>query len=437
MRDYLTIKTGKIPNIEDVYSAFKTYAQNKDINELVANVYKYSKYFVNIALEKEQDKEIKEVLSDINTLKVDVSYPFLLQVYEDYDQERITKEEFISVLKYLESYVFRRAICKIPTNSLNKTFANLYKEIKQENYLESFKASLLLKDSYRRFPKDGEFGEQLRIKDVYNFRNRNYLLRKLENYNRKELVNVESYTIEHIMPQNENLSNEWKQELGENWKEVHDKYLHTIGNLTLTGYNPELSDKPFKEKRDMRGGFADSPIRLNECLAKLNNWNETEILNRAKILADLAIKIWDYPELDKEVLNTYKIVEKEKPEKIYTIEDHPYLTEGEAMRPLFEELRKRILNLDSSIKEENLKLYIAYKTTTNFVDIVPQKNRLRLSLNMKFHEINDPEGKCKDVTDKGRWGNGDVEVGISNFDELDYIMFLIRQSFDKNSESEA
>lgn len=437
MRDYLTIKTGKIPNIEDVYSAFKTYAQNKDINELVANVYKYSKYFVNIALEKEQDKEIKEVLSDINTLKVDVSYPFLLQVYEDYDQERITKEEFISVLKYLESYVFRRAICKIPTNSLNKTFANLYKEIKQENYLESFKASLLLKDSYRRFPKDGEFGEQLRIKDVYNFRNRNYLLRKLENYNRKELVNVESYTIEHIMPQNENLSNEWKQELGENWKEVHDKYLHTIGNLTLTGYNPELSDKPFKEKRDMRGGFADSPIRLNECLAKLNNWNETEILNRAKILADLAIKIWDYPELDKEVLNTYKIVEKEKREKIYTIEDYPYLTEGEAMRPLFEELRKRILNLDSSIKEENLKLYIAYKTTTNFVDIVPQKNRLRLSLNMKFHEINDPEGKCKDVTDKGRWGNGDVEVGISNFDELDYIMFLIRQSFDKNSESEA
>ena len=183
MRDYLTIKTGKIPNIKDVYSAFKLYTQKFiDIKELVADVYKYSKYFVNIALEKEQDDEIRVVFSDINTLKVDVSYPFLLQVYEDYKQERITKEEFMQILKYIESYVFRRAICGIPTNSLNKTFANLYKEIKLENYLESFKAALILKDSYRRFPRDEEFREQLLIKDVYNFRSRNYLLKKLENY---------------------------------------------------------------------------------------------------------------------------------------------------------------------------------------------------------------------------------------------------------------
>jgi len=435
MRDYLTIKTEKIPNIKDVYSAFKLYAQNfKDIKELVADIYKYSKYFVNIALEKEEDNEIKTVFSDINILKVDVSYPFLLQIYEDYKQERITKEEFIQILKYIESYVFRRAICGIPTNSLNKTFANLYKEIKSENYLERFKAALLLKDSYRRFPRDEEFEEQLIVKDVYNFRNRNYLLRKLENHNRKELVSVESYTIEHIMPQNKNLSDEWKEELGESWKEVHEKYLHTIGNLTLTGYNSELSYKPFKVKRDMEGGFADSPIRLNQSLAKLEHWNENEILNRVRTLVDLAVQIWECPELEEEVLNNYKSIEKEKLEKIYTIEDHPHLVEGEAMRPLFEELRKRILNLDSSVKEDILKLYIAYKTTTNFVDIVPQKNRLRLSLNMQFDEANDPKGICKDVTDKGRWGNGDVEVGISNFEELDYIMFLIKQAFDVVSE---
>jgi len=437
MRDYLTIKTGKIPNIKNVYSVFKLYAQNKDINELVADIYGYFKYFVSIALEKEQDNEIKAIFSDINTLKVDVSYPFLLQGYEDYNQGRITKGEFIQILKYIESYVFRRAICGIPTNSLNKTFANFYKEIKTENYLESFKAALLLKDSYRRFPRDEEFKEQLLIKDVYNFRSRNYLLRKLENHNRKELVNIESYTIEHIMPQTENLSDKWKQELGENWKEVHEKYLHTIGNLTLTGYNPELSDKPFKEKRDMEGGFADSPIRLNGSLAKLGHWNEKEILNRAKILSDLAVQIWSCLELAEEVLNKYKIIEKEKSEKTYTIEDHPYLAEGEAMRPLFEELRKRILNIDSSVKEDILKLYIAYKTTTNFVDIVPQKSRLRLSLNVQFDEVNDPKGICKDVTDKGRWGNGDVEVGISNFEELDYIMFLIKQAFDKISEERA
>jgi predicted transport protein len=398
----------------------------------IKDIYKYSEYFVNIALEKEQDDEIRRIFSDINTLKVDVSYPFILKVYEDYKQENITKEEFIQILRYIESYVFRRAICGIPTNSLNKTFANLYKEIKSENYLESFKAALLLKDSYRRFPRDEEFKEQLIIKDVYHFRSRNYLLRKLENYNRKELVNVESYTIEHIMPQNENLSDEWKRELGDNWKEVHKKYLHTIGNLTLTGYNSELSDRPFKEKRDINGGFADSPIRLNRSLAKLESWNEEEIIKRAKSIAELAAEIWSFPKLDQETLDKYKMDEKYG--KIYTIEDHQWLAKGNPMRSLFEELRKRILNLDSSVKEEVLKLYIAYKTTTNFVDVVPQKSRLKLSLNIRFDEINDPKGICEDATDKGKWGNGDVEVGVSKFEDLDYAMFLIKQAFNKISE---
>ncbi len=431
MRDYLTIKTGKIPNIKAVYSAFKLYTRKfKDEKEFIADIYKYSKYFVNIALEKEQDNEIKAIFSDINTLKVDVSYPFLLQIYEDYKQEEITKNEFMQILRFIESYVFRRAIYGIPTNSLNKTFANLYKEIKHEKYLESFKAALLLKDSYRRFPGNEEFKEQLITKDVFSFRSRNYLLRKLENYDRKELVNVESYTIEHIMPQNENLSGEWKQELGEDWKEIHDKYLHTIGNLTLTGYNPELSDKPFNKKKNMKGGFADSPIRLNKSLAKLEHWNKQEILRRATILSNLATKIWISPELDKEILDKYKTIGKIKSEKIYTIEDHPHLAEGKPMQALFEELRKRILNLDSSVREDILKFYVAYKTTTNFVDIVPQKSRLRLSLNIQFNKVNDPKGICKDTTEIGRWGNGDVEVGISTFKELDYIIFLIKQSLD-------
>jgi len=435
MRDYLTIKTGQIPKIEDVYSAFKLYAQNfNDVNDLISDIYSYSNYFVNIALEKESNEEIKTIFSDINTLKVDVAYPFLMEVYKDYMNEKISKEEFVKVLRYVESYVFRRAICGIPANSLNKIFANLYKEIMPDDYLNSFKAALILEDSYRRFPKDEEFKDQLLIKDVYNFRNRNYLLRKLENYDRKEFVNIESYTIEHIMPQNENLSNEWKKELGENWKEVHDKYLHTIGNLTLTGYNPELSDKPFKEKRDMNGGFKDSPIRLNNYLAKLDNWNEGEIKKRAEILSDLAVKIWDYPSLDKETLEKYRAFRKEEPDNIYTIDDHDYLAEGQPMRPLFEELRKRILNLDSSVREEILKLYIAYKTITNFVDIVPQKSRLKLSLNMEYNEINDPKEICKNVTSIGKWGNGDVEVSISKFEELDYVMFLIKQAFDKISE---
>jgi len=433
MRDYLTLKTGKIPNIKNVYSAFKAYAKESvSVTDLVEDVYRYSKYFVNIALSKEEDKLIAGVLDNINTLKVDVSYPFLLEVYDDYVNEKLSKEEFISILELVESYILRRAVCGIPTNSLNKTFANLSKEIDKGSYVESFRAKMLLKDSYKRFPTDSEFRQELRVKDIYNTRIRNYLLDKLENYGRKERVDIGSYTIEHIMPQNENLSIEWKKDLGENWQEVQLRYLHTIGNLTLTGYNSELSDKPFIVKRNMEGGFSDSPIRINRGLAKLNVWNEEAILNRAKEITDLAIKIWKFPNLEKEKLEKYKVIETQKGRKEYTIEDHKNLT-GD-IKILFEALRKRILNLDSSVNEHILKLYVAYKTVTNFVDVIPKKNSLGLTLNLKYEEINDPKNKCRDITGLGRWGNGDVSVEFEKEEDLDYILFLIKQAFNKQVE---
>lgn len=290
------------------------------------------------------------------------------------------------------------------------------------------------KDSYKRFPSDEEFVRELIIKDVYNFRNRNYLLRKLENFNRKEIVDIEAYTIEHIMPQNKNLSAEWRQDLGTNWEEVQKTYLHTLGNLTLTRYNSELSDRQFKEKRDMEGGFADSPLRLNKGLGKLEGWNEEEIVKRARSLADQALQVWQYPQLSEEVLSKYSKKDSENEAVTYTLADHPEL-QGE-MLALFEELSKRIRNLDSSVRMEFKKLYIAFKTTTNFVDIVPQKSKLRLSLNMAFDEIQDPQGICKDVSNVGRWGNGDVEFGVSSADKIDYAMFLIKQSFEKHRDEE-
>jgi len=252
----------------------------------------------------------------------------------------------------VESYVFRRAICGIPTNSLNNTFANLSSEIDKDAYLESVKAAFILKESYRRFPNDNEFRNQLSLKNVYNTtRIRKYLLDKLENYGRKELVNVDDYTIEHIMPQNKNLSQEWREELGENWRDVHEKYLHTIGNLTLTGYNSELSDNPFLEKRNMAGGFADSPIRLNAELATLEHWNEETIVKRANSIADKAIMIWKYSELPQEILSKYTELEDD---------DDEDLDEDEVKKPQWDdrvslasnEVKENLNEMISKIKEK-------------------------------------------------------------------------------------
>jgi uncharacterized protein with ParB-like and HNH nuclease domain/predicted transport protein len=437
MRDYLTAKLGRIPTINEIYSEFKQYYLTfQDINEVVKEVFEYSKYFVNIALSKEPDNQIREVFDDINELKVDVSYPFIMGVYKDYVLKIISKEELIQILRLIESYVFRRAICGVPTNSLNKTFSTLYKQIDKQNYLESIEAIIVLQDSYRRHPADEEFVIELMIKDVYHFRNRNYLLKKIENFERKETVNIESYTIEHIMPQNPSLPDEWREELGEDWEDIQKKYLNTIGNLTLTGYNSEYQDKPFKVKRDLKDknglpiGFKDSPIRLNRFLANLEHWNEYTIEKRAKEIAEQAIKIWSYPSLEKETLNKYKPEEEHSKQK-YSLDDHEFLKEGELMKPIFDELRKRILNIDSSVKEDPQKLYIAYKAPTNFVDIVAQKKTLCLRMNILLKDIKDPLSKCIDISGKGKWGTGSTEIRIYSEQEIDYAIDMIKQAFDR------
>lgn len=435
MRDYLSVKTGSIPRIDRVYDEFKNYVQGSkapsNITEVVQDIYKFSGYYVNMVLHKEPDALLQKGFRNISRLKVDVSYPFLLPVYNDYSSDLITKEEFSKIISLVENYVFRRAICGIPPNSLNKTFATVYKSIQKTNYLEGVQAAFQLMGSYKRYPTDAEFEKEIVAKDVYNFRNRNYLLSRLENYKRKEPVNIDDYTIEHILPQNTDLSKDWRIMLGVNWKEIQEQYLHSLGNLTLTGYNSELSDRPFSQKKTIEGGFNDSPIRLNEFLRKVDVWNEAQIQLRAEELANKAKKIWFAPNLSQALLDIYKPEEKET--TVYTLENYEHV-KG-VMLELYQALKKRILNIDSSVKEEYKKLYIAFKSSTNFVDIVPQKARLRLSLNIDFPDIIDPKGLCKDVSSLGRWGNGDVEVGISNINELDDVMELIQQAFDKQLES--
>ena len=435
MRDYLTARTGDIPRIGDVYEAFKAYTRmplqvTAGVDALVADIRAFSGYYCAMALRKETDTALAEAFQDLRELQVDVAYPFLLQLYDDYANHRLSKDDFIASTRFIEAYVFRRAVCAIPTNSLNKTFANFAKALNKDRYLESIQAHFLIQSSYQRFPNDEEFKRALSERDLYNFRSRSYWLRRLENAGRRERVPVNEYTIEHILPQNENLSEKWRTALGPEWKQIHARWLHTLGNLTLTGYNAELSDRPFSDKRDMEGGFRQSPLRLNEGLGALETWNVEAIQNRARRLATQAVTVWQAPSLTEDAIATYRPASPAGNGN-YDLSDHPNLASDAPMRALFDALRTKILALDPNVTEEVLKLYIAFKAETNFVDVVPQKSRLRLSLNMAFHHLIDPQKKAKDTTNIGRWGNGDVEVGLSRNDELPYVMGLIRQAFEK------
>lgn len=302
IRDFLTLKsdTGYICKINNVYENFKRYYLDNNCEKfaVLKDLFTYAKYYACIDLLQENDDELKLYWQEFKKLDSHVVYPFLLKLYDDYSRQILIKEDFKKILQVVISYLWRRAICEIPTNSLSKTFATLYQAVDKEDYVNSIIKAFVFKSSYKRFPSDYEVREKLQTKDIYHFRLRKYLLEALENYYHKEPIdlNTANYTIEHIMPQNIEHNLSWQQMLGENWQEVHSLYLHTLGNLTITGYNAEMSNKSFGEKVNGESGFKHSHLKLNESIVQCDVWNKKAIQRRTNILTDIILKIWKYPE---------------------------------------------------------------------------------------------------------------------------------------------
>lgn len=297
----MTIKqnNGHICKVNDVYEQFKRYyiEQNLTKEDILKEIFIYAKYYAAIELDREKDKDLRMYWRQIRMIDCHVAYPFFLQLYHDYEQKNLAKEDFILIIKTTISYIVRRAICEIPTNSLNKTFAVFYNKINKQDYVNSVLKEYILKTAYRAFPTDYEVREKLQTKDIYHFRLKNYLLEMLENYYHKEPIDImrDNYTIEHIMPQSPELNMTWQKMLGENWREVQKIYLHTLGNLTLTGYNSEMGNKSFEEKLNGENGFKHSHLKLNQYVASCEAWNKKSIQQRTSLLTDLILKIWSYP----------------------------------------------------------------------------------------------------------------------------------------------
>lgn len=302
IRDFLTLKsdTGHICKINNVYENFKRYYLDNNCEKfaVLKDLFTYAKYYACIDLLQENDDELKLYWQEFKKLDSHVVYPFLLKLYDDYSRQILIKEDFKKILQVVISYLWRRAICEIPTNSLSKTFATLYQAVDKDDYVNSIIKAFVFKSSYKRFSSDYEVREKLQTKDIYHFRLRKYLLEALENYYHKEPIdlNTANYTIEHIMPQNIEHNLSWQQMLGENWQEVHSLYLHTLGNLTITGYNAEMSNKSFGEKVNGESGFKHSHLKLSESIAQCDVWNKKAIQRRTNILTDIILKIWKYPE---------------------------------------------------------------------------------------------------------------------------------------------
>ncbi len=314
IRDYLTLKNKEIPNKGDVYKKFKENNPTSTIDELelvLTELKSLVKYYNKLTNPKnEPDKIIRTQLEYINRLEINVAFPFLMKVYEDYSNDIIEKATFISVLSTVQSFTFRRFILGLPTNALNKIFMGLYDKVEPNDYLFSIQKALLQRSGVQRFPRNTETINALKEKDVYNIKpkNRTYLLERLENFQNNEPVAIEGnsdITIEHIFPQNPDPK--WKIELGaDEYNLIKENYLNTIGNLTLSGNNGKLSNKQFLDKKVMNvdgkeQGYTFSRLWLNRDLKEKVKWDKEEIEERANAISERFIKIWEIPEIDIEL----------------------------------------------------------------------------------------------------------------------------------------
>ena len=310
IRDYLTLKNKEIPNKGDVYLKFKEKYPTSTIDdlEIVLSELKSLVNFYNklVNPKNESDKEIRTQLEYINRLEINVAFPFLMKVYEDFANNIIDKNTFIAVLLFIQSFTFRRFILALPTNALNRIFMGLYDKVEKGNYLYSIQKSLLQRSGVQRFPRNTEIVNALKEKDLYNIKpkNRTYLFERLENYQNNEHVIIDGnsdITIEHIFPQNPDAK--WKLELGnEEYNFIKENYINTIGNLTLSGNNGKLSNKSFLEKKEMNiedkeQGYIYSRLWLNRDLKEKFRWDREAIENRSMLIAERFLKIWEIPEI--------------------------------------------------------------------------------------------------------------------------------------------
>lgn len=333
IRDYLSVKQLVIPSQKKVYINFKKYVEDSSLKiiEILEDLLSYAKRYNILLCGKTSSKELNSCINRLNRLETTVTRPFFLEVLRLYDENQINLNEVAEAFSITESYLFRRTICDLPTNALNKIFLLLNREIMRydgtdSNYIEKLKFALLSKKDRARFPNDDDFSLMFTEKPIYqmNSKNKIYILERLENFGTLEDKDIYrhydegEYSIEHIMPQH--LTPAWIKELGDSYEEIHDTWLHRIANLTLTAYNSKYSNSTFVEKKTMNNGFEDSGIRLNTYVSKKDKWTLAELRDRNDYLLKRALDIWAFPSTN------YKPQEKQLDS--YTLDDEASFLSG-------------------------------------------------------------------------------------------------------------
>ena len=440
VRDYLTLQLRPSKQLrgDEIYHYFRTYffreSATRTVGDILGDLRRVGQYFVSYSLGRESNLKLKEAFARLRTL-ADVATPVILRLYDCFDRAKtLTEAQFVEAVALLESYVFRRSVCDMQTRSLGQIFANLAYRVREAQPLPSLKVALARQGRSRRFPSDAEFQEALATRDVYDMRHCHYLLDRLENHS-KEKIDTSGFSIEHVLPQNEDLRPEWRTMLGETWKAAHGVWVHRLGNLTLTGYNSEYSDRTFADKKTIKEGFNDSPLRLNKFIREKSSWTVQEIEERGRQLAAKAAGVWTPLVVDRVLVQEAELEDLRARAADYsadTLEMEP------EVRELFGALRKEVMALGSDVVELFGPKTVTYRVFDFFLEVIPRKNRLTLLLNL---DLEDCEPLPENAWDTAQhefvvYATQDAGVAYTLKSAVDVpeAVALVRRAFEKVSE---
>ena len=423
IRHYLAMNKKSAVSKRKIYEIFKEYTHGIDMKKEIEKIHKYARHYAELIYENKEPEELKEVIWYIRKQNTNVANSILLKVLADYGDKKISIEDVQNIFNLIDNYLIRCNVCDIGLQAANKVFPELISKIDVNNYAQSIESALMMKKAItRQFPRDDIFIENFKQTQIYS-KNKicKYILGRLEHEYSKERVELDNLDIEHIMPQTINA--DWKGSLGNNWSNIHGNYLHTIGNLTLTAFNSELSNTSFINKKIHYGK---SPIHITRELGNYDHWNEDDIKNRAKILSEMAIKIWKCP-------NEPKNIDDDGDDDFEEIE---YL-EGKEIQELWYKLKNTILTSYPKTKFYMTKVYGAFKAYdkkgkgTGICGMAAYKNKIYLFYNCRMTDKIIPLSEfVEDVSMKGRHYNGELRSTITSDDDIDKAIKLVKIVWD-------
>ena len=435
-RDYVAQKTKvtKQTRGDRIYAEFKMHFGNRPVGgweNILHDMTLDAGNYAAFTLGRNLEGEVAEALRNIRRLG-EVAAILVMKLYRCFEDKsgQFSEEDFLESLALIEDYLLRRAICGYQTRGYWSVFARIALKIRQENPLQSLKIALHMQPDNYSFPSNEEFREALLGGDLYRLQICRHLLERLENGGTNEVVDVSKLSIEHIMPQNENLREAWQEMLGPDWAHVQKNYLHKLGNLTLTGYNSKYSDLPFEDKKNMpEHGFICSPLRLNRWVGEQEKWTDQQMKTRGESLAMRALQVWRELEVEPKALSEARLLELEERVKGQDIKDVPMLPNA---KQLFEVLRLQVLELGDVVELPEGKS-ISYHAPYFFLEVLPRTYYLTLLLSSDYNEI---VGPSKIVQDASEWRflvnskhEGGVIAHIEKEEDIDTVMGFVEQAF--------